>query len=397
MSSSLHTSGKTMSAMPSHYKQILIVGNSISKNRILKVLPQVFSARSVLVKDVSQELVDESSVVVVDLSGTRGGDIKTLKRALDNNRSVPATCFVDPAKRLEIVQAEAIGARDFLSRQLGMEDALRHIRSLVQAQAIISFPDNAPAKTVEAVKTISGLFDELPVFTVTSKPLRMRLLLKSVRAIIDALHADGIVAWLEAVQSHHSHTYRHSMLVSGYATAFADIVEMAPADKDLFVAGALVHDIGKTKIPLAILDKPGALTSEEFDLVKKHPVYSDEILAINSEMDPVIRQLARHHHEYLDGSGYPDGLSGEKISPMIRMLTICDIYSALIEKRSYKECLSPRQAFTILFEMGSKIDLQLLKQFRVLALDPDLGAVRKRLQPLTQATAEISRRRRASF
>lgn len=383
--------------MPGHYKKILIVGNTIPKNAILKVLPQIFAARSVQVKDVSQELVAESSVVIVDLSGAGGVEIKALKRVLVNNTSVPATCFVDPSNRQEIVQAEAIGARDLLSRQLSLEDVARHIRSLVQAQTIISFPDKTPAKTVKAVQTISGLFDELPVFTATSKPLRMRLLLQSVRSIIDALHADGIVAWLEAVQSHHSHTYRHSMLVAGYATAFADLVQMKPTDKDLFVAGALVHDIGKTKISLAVLDKPGALTGEEFDLVKKHPVYSDEILAKNPEMDPVVRQLARHHHEYLDGSGYPDGLSGEKISPMVRMLTICDIYSALIEKRSYKECMSPRQAFTILYEMGGKIDQKLLKQFRVLALDPELGALRNRLQPLTQATVEMPKKRRASF
>lgn len=386
-----------MSVMAGHYKKLLIVGNAVSKNAILKVLPQIFAARSVQVKNVSQELIAESNVIVVDLLGADGAEIKALKRLLDKNASGPATCFVDPAKRQEIVQAEAIGARDLLSRQLGLEDVARHIRSLVQAQTIISFPDNAPAKTVKAVETISGLFDELPVFTATSKPLRMRLLLQSVRSIIDALHADGIVAWLEAVQSHHSHTYRHSMLVAGYATAFADLVQMAPADKDLFVAGALVHDIGKTKISLAVLDKPGALTHEEFDLIKKHPVYSDEILAVNPDMDPVVRQLARHHHEYLDGSGYPDGLSGENISPMVRMLTICDIYSALIEKRSYKECLSPRQAFTILFEMGGKIDQQLLKQFRVLALDPELGALRKRLQPLTQAPVDTPRRRRAAF
>ena len=139
----------------------------------------------------------------------------------------------------------------------------------------------------------------------------------------------------------------------------------------------MVHDIGKVRIPLSILDKPGKLTGDEFALVRKHPVYSRQILSGRPEIGPDVLDLAVHHHEYLDGSGYPDGLHGEQISRHVRMLTICDIYAALTEERAYKEAFSSRRAYATLLEMEGKIDQDLLQRFRPIAVRTDLGEVRR--------------------
>lgn len=366
-----------MGSRQHRHQTILIVSDAVSQSTALACLPMIFRTKTLSTNRLSGAALDDSSLVIFDLTGMTGSKIAATRSQFSQHPSIPKICIVDKSNRREMMQAEAMGTGFLFSRDLEVEAFAKSIRIILKNDDFSPVPDASSTYTVNVVKTVCGLFDELPVFTATSRPLRMKLLLQTASCIVEALHIEGINVWLDVVNSHHSHTYRHSMLVTGYAAAFAELLEFSPSDRDLFVAGALVHDIGKTKIPLSILDKPGALSPEEIDQVKMHPVYGDEILRPNKEIDPVVLDLIRHHHEYLDGSGYPDGLSGDQIHPMVRMLTLCDVFSALIEKRSYKDSLSPRQAFTILYEMGGKIDKELLKKFRVLALEPNLGLTNK--------------------
>ena len=131
-------------------------------------------------------------------------------------------------------------------------------------------------------------------------------------------------------------------------------------------------------IPLSILDKPARLTDEEFAIIRKHPVHSREVLAAQPQVSREVIDIAVHHHEYLDGSGYPEGLKGDEITRSVRMLTICDIYAALVEKRAYKPAYSPRQAYGVLVEMAGKIDQTLLKAFRAVAFEVDSAAAVRR-------------------
>ena len=110
-------------------------------------------------------------------------------------------------------------------------------------------------------------------------------------------------------------------------------------NKDLLFTAAICHDIGKTKIPEEILNAPRRLTEEEFEIIKAHPVYSYELLWDNVDED--IRLAARHHHERLDGKGYPDQIAGDEISLLARITAISDVYDAMISQRSYKESMIP--------------------------------------------------------
>ncbi len=102
----------------------------------------------------------------------------------------------------------------------------------------------------------------------------------------------------------------------------------------LILTGVL-HDIGKTKIPEEILNAPRKLTPEEFEVMKRHPLYSFELLGDDISED--VRYAVRWHHEKLDGKGYPDGLKAESISYFARITTISDIYDAMLSARSYKK------------------------------------------------------------
>ena len=138
-------------------------------------------------------------------------------------------------------------------------------------------------------------------------------------------------------------------------------LKMPEEQIQLLVMAGLLHDIGKTQIPEQILYAPRKLTKEEYEVIKQHPVYSYELLG--DQYDASVRDAVRHHHERLDGLGYPDQLSGDEISVFARITSICDIYDAMMSKRSYKE---ERLPFDILDKMKHK---------EYGGLDPELVAV----------------------
>src|SRR4029077_2172856 len=113
--------------------------------------------------------------------------------------------------------------------------------------------------------------------------------------------------------------------------------------------GSIIHDIGKIGIPDGILTKPGRLTDEEFDAMRKHPEISSYIVA-ELDLPVIVQHMVRSHHERWDGGGYPDGLAGEDIPLAARILQVADIYDALITERSYKRALSQAESFAVMEE-----------------------------------------------
>lgn len=142
---------------------------------------------------------------------------------------------------------------------------------------------------------------------------------------------------LEAARTMDEDLQRHSLNVAFMNGMMGQWMKLPEGDTKLLVCAGLLHDIGKIKIPRDILHAPRKLTGEEFEKVKLHPVYSDELLGV--DIDRRIRQAVRHHHEKLDGSGYPDGIRGDRISLYARITAISDVYDAMISKRSYKESI----------------------------------------------------------
>jgi putative nucleotidyltransferase with HDIG domain len=127
--------------------------------------------------------------------------------------------------------------------------------------------------------------------------------------------------------------------VATYAVAVARALGLAPDELTTVRIGAYLHDVGKVRIPHEILNKPGRLTSEERELMELHPVYGLELLA-GIEFPWDIRPIIRWHHEKLDGTGYPDHLSGDQIPLVAHIVGIADVYDALTSTRSYRAALS---------------------------------------------------------
>lgn len=119
---------------------------------------------------------------------------------------------------------------------------------------------------------------------------------------------------------------------------------------------------------MSILHKRGKLTAEELAIMREHPQTGYEMLLRQRAFAREILEATHSHHEYLDGSGYPRGLKAEEISDVVRMITICDIYAALIERRSYKAPMESEEAYAVLAGMGAKLDADLLRAFSSIVL-----------------------------
>jgi putative nucleotidyltransferase with HDIG domain len=187
--------------------------------------------------------------------------------------------------------------------------------------------------------------------------------------LLQASHNNGIESLLSYILNFHNATFRHSLLVSGLTAKLCLHAGCPKEICQLATEGALVHDIGKSLIPLSILDKPGSLTPQERDLIMQHPVFGYDYLKQRGALSDEVMVIVRSHHELLDGTGYPDRLSGSEISRVLRIVTICDIYAALIEPRSYKKPHPPMLAFAILRGMIGKLDDGLLNIFREIVIE----------------------------
>ncbi len=156
----------------------------------------------------------------------------------------------------------------------------------------------------------------------------------------------------------------HSDRMAEYAVQFGEGLGLEePELQDLRVA-CLLHDIGKVAVPDSILLKPGPLDAEEMEIVRQHPVIGENICAPLKSLRRIL-PVIRHHHELMDGSGYPDALYGEQISLQTRVLQIADIYDALTTERPYRIALTSGEALEILRQeaMRGWLDTTLVREF----------------------------------
>ena len=155
------------------------------------------------------------------------------------------------------------------------------------------------------------------------------------------------------------HAERVADLMAGLASQLyssSDLIGQA------YIAG-LVHDVGKVKIPMDILIKTERLTNEEYAIIKNHAVYGANMLATVKGAEPII-PILRHHHEWFNGKGYPDGLKGNAIPLLSRMLTICDSFDAMTTQRCYRKPISlPETLLEIKRCAGAQFDPELCNAF----------------------------------
>jgi len=267
----------------------------------------------------------------VDLAGDTGHVVLDRIRSRPETRLLPVIMITGAAGRDDRLRAIRGGVTDFVVKPFDMEELMTRVRSLLQ----------------------------LKLFT-------------------DALEdADKLIfALAQIIDARDPYTAGHSERVSFYAGALGRRVGLGEADVIAVRQGGLFHDLGKIAVRDHVLLKPGKLTAEEYRDMQRHPVVGRELLQHMKSLDralPVVYQ----HHERLDGSGYPQGLSGDAIPVLTRIATIVDVYDALTTDRPYRAALAPEEALGILDAEARRgwWDRGLLEEFRAVLEDLHLRGV----------------------
>ncbi|HOV85469.1 MAG TPA: response regulator [Syntrophobacteraceae bacterium] len=169
---------------------------------------------------------------------------------------------------------------------------------------------------------------------------------------------------VNALEAKDLYTGKHSERVTRYALRIAQRLGCSPAQIEALQTVGYLHDIGKIGIADSILNKPTVLTSQEYELVKKHPVIGDSIVS-ELGLSPEERGIIRHHHERWDGTGYPDGLAREEIPHLARIVMVADAFDAMTSKRAYRDAMSPKDALQELQRnKGKQFDADVVDAFR---------------------------------
>ena len=196
---------------------------------------------------------------------------------------------------------------------------------------------------------------------------------------IQSTQLEVIASFAEIVEAKSGQTGHHVKRVAAYTELMALAAGYGPEESAQIRIASMMHDVGKLMIPSSILDKPDRLTEEEFQIVKLHTVYGEQLLHnVPSAILSKARVIAVEHHERYDGRGYPRHLAGERISPLARIVSIADVFDALVSRRSYKESWSVEEAFSeIEAQSGKQFDPHFVDIF--LAHKVDVMAIREQL------------------
>lgn len=193
----------------------------------------------------------------------------------------------------------------------------------------------------EAHQTIQGVMSDVRL----GKHSEMESIEPAVHGIVDSIFRNsGALIQLGGIRTKDQYTFAHSVNVCALLTAFARTLKIGHDITRQLSIGGMLHDIGKMRVPDAILNKPSALTESEFDEIKQHVKHGEAILSDVSWIPPIALQITAQHHERYDGSGYPAGLKGAQISPFGQMAAIADVYDAITSVRVYHEPMEPAMA-----------------------------------------------------
>ena len=302
-------------------------------------------------------------VLMVDADLRMRARVEQIRLIVQQVSWIPERLFVVRNQvRSMVEQAYALGATAVLSRPKEIIAKLARIE-VAEKAALTDFAINT-----QEIEDGAAAFSSMFSAARRGKPIRLSDAEQATSQIINNIAQNGLNVWLDYVRRYHEGTYQHCLLVMGVAAGFALHIGFNSLDVKRLGMAATLHDIGKAQIPLSILDKPGRLDAAEDEIMRRHPVIGYELLKDISGITPEILDCVRHHHEYLDGSGYPDGLMASEISDVVRLLTISDIFAALIELRPYSPAISRQNAYEILCGMDGKLERSLVKAFQNVAL-----------------------------
>lgn len=263
-----------------------------------------------------------------------------------------------PAVALKVLEHEKVDliVMDMVMPGMSGPDFCRALKADRTTQLIPLLVITGVQGTENEIAGIESGADEFLVKPLQPAVVRTRVrgMLRS-KALIDSLdEAETILfALAKSVEARDNYTGMHCERLAAYSVRLGQALGLSRADQLALYRGGYLHDIGKVGIPDSILFKNGLLSPEEWQVMRMHTIRGEEVCRPMKTLAPVL-PIIRSHHERWDGSGYPDGLSGEDIPLLARVLQVADIYDALTTARSYKPAFSHDYALEIMLEESQR-------------------------------------------
>ena len=289
---------------PNDRARVLVVDDEESNRKLLtRLLSADYNVVTAPDGEHALRLLESMDVdlVLLDvrLPGLDGFEVCSRLKELERMRLVPVVLITGLGMREHRIRGIHVGADDFLTKPFDAEELYARVASLVRLKAYTDELESAES------------------------------ILKSLAMTIDARdpYTDG-----------------HCERLSKLAVALGTALGLSKDELSALDRGGYLHDIGKIGIPDSILLKPTRLTPEEFELIKQHTIIGDRLCGELRSLR-LVRQIVRHHHEVLDGSGYPDGLRGDDVPLLAQIVGVVDLYDAVTSSRPYRDALPPEHAY----------------------------------------------------
>ncbi len=229
-----------------------------------------------------------------------------------------------------------------------------------------------PERQKQALQNSASNFRTIEHKVKKGHPLNMCDNKESCAPLMDEVLDGNAKDLIANVQDHNNHTYVHSVKVATLMTLFGQAIGIKGDELLTITTGGMLMDVGKVATRQDLLNTPETLDKSQMKELKKHVLFSHNILEESENVGEGIKVIAEQHHEKLDGTGYPRGLKGKELNELARLSTISDIFCALTDKRPYKPAFSFEQSINVLEKMEGQIDpflLALFKQVVSLAFD----------------------------
>ncbi len=353
-------------------KRVLVVDNDASIRREMGLYLEKLEYETVEAASGDEALAllaedDRFDLILLDLHMPERTGLKTLADIAGlhtDGSSIPVIMVSAATDKKNVMDAIRLGARDFVIKPFDPAAFFHRISRWTNSRVEREWERLDP----HIGRTLSVTFEALDAAWSRGEkgePIDYAPFAEVGDMMADvASDREGAATLLEAMRQHDGYTFVHSVRVGTYLTLFAKGLDFSHRDAATVAAGGTLHDIGKARTPLNVLNKPGPFDPDEWLIMKEHVDHTLEMIGSAPGIPPEVVEIAWNHHEKMDGTGYPRHLAGEALSTLTRMASIVDAYVALTDRRVYKPAMPPEKALATLAADPNHFDLKLVAAFK---------------------------------